>query len=132
MWRVLRPGTPGVTWGGGRPPGASLYLDHPGVLLRETDPSVVTCGLPTLRPVPDCQLEKDDVGTWPNCCAPGGRLVPDELASDERVPDEYGDYSPDPCQVNLCLVGVGVAPPDLCPMSVSSPSPSLVPFPLTD
>lgn len=95
-----------------------------GWLLRETDPSVVTCGLPTLRPVPDCQLEKDDVGLGPTAAPPGGRLVPDELASDERVPDEYGDYSPDPCQVNLCLVGVGVAPPDLCPMSVSSPSPS--------
>lgn len=111
MWPVLRPGTPGVTWGGGGHPGPVCTWITLGWLLRETDPSVVTCGLPTLRPVPNCQLEKDDVGTWPNCCAPGGRLVPDELASDERVPDEYGDYSPDPCLMNLCLVGVGIAHP---------------------
>ena len=74
--------------GRGGPPGPVCTWITLGWLLRETDPSVVTCGLPTLRPVPDCQLEKDDVGTWANCCAPGGRLVPDELASDERVPDE--------------------------------------------
>ncbi len=74
--------------GRGGHPGPVCTWTILGWLLRETDPSVVTCGLPTLRPVLDCQLEKDDVGTWPNCCAPGGRLVPDELASDERVPDE--------------------------------------------